>query len=70
MSPSELKAGDRITFPFGKGEKEGTIVRLFQKTVYLKVDFPKHPGKLVKRKVEDLEPRDKKRKGKKKAKGD
>jgi len=70
MSPSELKAGDRITFPFGKGEKEGTIVRLFQKTVYLKVDFPKHPGKLVKRKVEDLQPRDKKRKGKKKAKGD
>jgi hypothetical protein len=70
MSPNEMKVGDRITFPFGKGEKEGTIVRLFQKTVYLKVDFPKHPGKLVRRKVEDLGPRDKKRKGKKKAKGD
>ena len=52
---AELKVGSRITFPFGKGEKEGEIVRLFEKTVYLKVDFPKHPGKLVRRKVNELE---------------
>ena len=71
MDTGELKVGDRITFPFGKGEKEGTVVRLFQKTVYLKVDFPKHPGKLVRRKVSDLEPKDKKRKkGRKKSKGE
>jgi len=69
MSPSELKVGERISFPFGKGEKEGTVVRLFQKTVYLRVDFPKHPGKLVRRKLEALQPKDKKGKDKKKAKG-
>ena len=62
MSPEELKVGDKITFPFGKGEKEGEIVRLFQKTVYLRVDFPRHPGKLIRRKVEELGPRDKKKK--------
>ena len=67
MSAAELKVGDKITFPFGKGEKEGEIVRLFEKTVYLKVDFPKHPGKLVRRKLNDLEGGDRKGKaGKKK----
>ncbi len=55
MSAEELKVGSRISFPFGKGEKEGEIVHLFQKTVYLKVDFPKHPGKLVRRKVAELQ---------------
>ena len=70
MGPGELKVGDRITFPFGKGEKEGTVARVFQKTVYLKVDFPKHPGKLVRRKVSALESQDKKRKGRKKSKGE
>ena len=67
MSLDELKVGDRITFPFGKGEKEGEVVRIFQKTVYMKVDFPRDPGKLIRRKITDLEPGDKKKKrGKKK----
>jgi len=66
MSPLELKVGDRITFPFGNGEKEGVVTRLFQKTVYLRVDFPKHPGKLIHRKIDALEPQDKGRKKKKK----
>ena len=65
MSPLELKIGDKITFPFGKGEKEGTVARVNQKNVYLRVDFPKHPGKLVRRKIDELEP-DKSRKKKKK----
>lgn len=69
MSPEDLKVGDRITFPFGKGEKEGEIVRLFQKTVYLRVDFPRHPGKLIRRKVDELGPEDKKKKKKAKTKG-
>ena len=62
----ELNVGDRITFPFGNGEKEGIVTRLFQKTVYLRVDFPKHPGKLIRRKIDALEPKDKGRKKKKK----
>lgn len=69
MSPEDLKVGDRITFPFGKGEKEGEIVRLFQKTVYLRVDFPRHPGKLIRRKVDELGTEDKKKKKKAKKKG-
>ena len=59
MSPADLKVGDRITFPFGKGEKEGVVVRVFQKNVHLRVDFPRHPGKLVRRKIDDLEPKGK-----------
>ena len=65
MSPTELRIGDRITFPFGKGEKEGIVDRVFQKNVYLRVDFPRHPGKLVRRKIDDLEPKGKTRKKKK-----
>ncbi len=68
MSPENMKVGDRIAFPFGKGEKEGVVVRLFQKTVYLRVDFPKHPGKLIKRKIDTLEPKPKDKKKKKEAK--
>lgn len=62
MSPTELKVGDRIPFPFGKGEKEGVVDRVFQKNVYLRVDFPRHLGKLVRRKINDLEPRGKTKK--------
>ncbi len=65
MSPTELKVGDRITFPFGKGEREGIVDRVFQKNVYLRVDFPRHPGKLVRRRITDLEPRGKTKKKKK-----
>lgn len=64
MSPTELKVGDRITFPFGNGEKEGVVDRVFQKNIYLRVDFPKHPGKLVRRKIDDLEPKGKTKKKK------
>jgi hypothetical protein len=63
MKPADLKVGDRITFPFGKGEKEGVVARVFQKSVFLRVDFPRHPGKLVRRKIDDLDPKGKTRKG-------
>ena len=66
MSPEELKIGDRITFPFGKGEKEGVVARVFRKNVYLRVGFPRHPGKLVRRKIDDLDPKGKPKKKKKK----
>lgn len=50
-----MNVGDRITFQFGGKEKEGVVVKIFSKTVYLKVDFPRHPGKIVMRKLADLE---------------
>ena len=50
-----MNIGDRIKFPFGGEEKEGVVVKIFPKKVYLKVDFPHHPGKMVVRALADLE---------------
>jgi hypothetical protein len=69
MDTKNLKAGDRITIPFGKGEKEGVVERICQKTIYLRVDFPHHPAKRVRRKLADLETAGKKEKAAKKKKG-
>lgn len=56
-----MEVGEKVTFPFGKGEMEGTVKKVFEKTVYILADFPKHKGKIVRRSISDLE------KGKKKA---
>jgi len=50
-----MKVGDRIKFSFGGEEKEGAVVKIFPKKVYLKVDFPKHKGKLIVRSLAALE---------------
>lgn len=50
-----MNVGDRITFHFGGKDKEGVVVKVFPKTVYLKVDFPRDPGKIVVRKLAELE---------------
>jgi hypothetical protein len=62
-----MNVGDRIKFSFGGAEKEGVVVKVFPKKVYLKVDFPKHPGKTVVRSLADLEgkKKEKPKKGKK-----
>jgi hypothetical protein len=52
---SKMKVGERIKFPFGGKEKEGVVVKIFPKKVYLKVDFPKDPGKIVVRTLAELE---------------
>jgi hypothetical protein len=50
-----MKAGDRVKFPFGKkGEMEGTVDRVFDKTVYIRADMPRQKGKIVRRKVRDV----------------
>lgn len=49
-----MQAGDKIKFTFAKKEMEGEVVRAFSKTVYIKADFPKEKGKIVKRKVSEL----------------
>jgi hypothetical protein len=51
----EMQVGDKITFPFGKDEKEGTVFKVFPKTVYIKVDFAKHKGKIIKRSIIDVQ---------------
>jgi hypothetical protein len=50
----KVNVGDKLTIPFGNGQKEGVVVRIYDKSVWLKVDFPRHPEKLVKRKLSDL----------------
>jgi hypothetical protein len=50
-----MNVGDRITFQFGGKDKEGVVVKVFPKTIYLKADFPHHPGKIVVRKLAELE---------------
>ena len=63
-----MNIGDTITIPFGDGTKEGQVVKLFPNTVWVKVDFPKQPGKLIKRKINALENAKSKPKKKKTAK--
>ncbi len=50
-----MNLGDKVSLPFGKGTKDGVVVRIFDKSVWLKVDFPRHPGKLVRRKQSQLQ---------------
>jgi hypothetical protein len=64
-----MNVGERVRFQFGGKEKEGVVVKVFPKKAYLKVDFPRHPGKIVLRSIAALEgenpvPRKKKSKGK------
>ncbi len=62
-----MEVGDKVTFPFASGEKEGVILRVSEKMVYLKVDFPRHPGKIIKRSlhVVGTKPKRKKKRTKK-----
>jgi hypothetical protein len=49
-----MKVGDKVKFPFAKKEMEGTVETLFEKTVYIRADFPHDKGKIVKRKVKEI----------------
>ena len=51
-----MEIGDKVKFKFGKKgeEKEGVVIKRFPKTVYLKVDFPKHKGKIIRRKINQV----------------
>lgn len=50
-----MNVGDRIKFPFAGKEMEGSVVKIFPKKVYLKADFPNHPGKIIIRSLAQLE---------------
>ena len=50
-----MKVGDKIKFDFAGKKKEGIVSRLFENTVYLKVDFEKDKQKTVKRKISQID---------------
>ena len=50
-----MKIGDKIKFDFAGKKKEGTVSKLFDNTVYLKVDFDKDKQKTVKRKFSQVD---------------
>ncbi len=56
-----MEIGEKVTFPFGKGQMEGIVKRIAGKTVYLMADFPRHKGKIVRRSISDFEKGKKKR---------
>jgi hypothetical protein len=49
-----MNTGDKVKFTFAKKEMEGTVQKVFSKTVYLKADFPKEKGKTIVRKIKDV----------------
>ena len=49
-----MKVGDTIKFEFSGKKREGLIYKLFENSVYLKVDFERHKEKIVKRKKAQL----------------
>ena len=50
-----MKAGDKIKIDFAGKKKDATVDKVFDKTVYLKVDFDKDKQKTVKRKLSAID---------------
>ena len=50
-----MKVGDKIKIDFSGKKKDAVVFRLFPNSVYLKVDFEKDKGKIVKRKLNQIE---------------
>ena len=50
-----MEVGDRVLFPFAGETKEGTIVKIFPKKVYIKADFRNHKEKIIKRAIHEIE---------------
>ena len=50
-----MKAGDKIKIDFAGKKKDATVDKVFDKTVYLKVDFDKDKQKTVKRKLSQID---------------
>jgi hypothetical protein len=50
-----MKAGDKIKIDFAGKKKDATVDKVFEKTVYLKVDFDKDKQKTVKRKLSEID---------------
>ena len=50
-----MKAGDKIKIDFAGKKKDALVFKLFPSSVYLKVDFENDKGKIVKRKLNQIE---------------
>jgi hypothetical protein len=50
-----MKAGDKIKIDFAGKKKDALVFKLFSSSVYLKVDFKNDKGKIVKRKLSQIE---------------
>jgi hypothetical protein len=50
-----MKAGDKVKIDFAGKKKDATVDKVFDKTVYLKVDFDKDKQKTVKRKLSNID---------------
>ncbi len=57
-----MKVGDSIKLDFAGKKKDAVVHKVFPNTVYLKVDFEKDKGKIVKRKLNELKKSGKKSK--------
>ncbi len=49
-----MKLGDKVRFTFARRELEGIVHKVFAKSVYIKADFPKDKGKIIRRKIKDI----------------
>ncbi len=49
-----IEVGQSVTFPFAGSSMQGTVVAVHTKTVVLRADFPKHKGKIVRRRIHEL----------------
>ena len=50
-----MKVGDKLKIDFAGKKKDALVFKLFPSSVYLKVDFENDKGKLVKRKLSQIE---------------
>ena len=50
-----MKAGDKIKIDFAGKKKDALVFKLFSSSVYLKVDFENDKGKILKRKLSQIE---------------
>ena len=50
-----MKVGDKLKIDFAGKKKDATVDKVFDKTVYLKVDFDKDKQKTVKRKLSNID---------------
>jgi len=50
-----MKVGDKIKIEFAGKKKDALVFKLFPSSVYLKVDFERDKGKILKRKLSQIE---------------
>ena len=50
-----MKVGDKIKIEFAGKKKDALVFKLFPSSVYLKVDFERDKGKILKRRLSQIE---------------